>query len=622
MSIDNECALIDHIAGDIVNDGWITWQKYADEAVNATSGFFDDLSEISLTPIRTDIDFPSIPEGLGTPFAKPDAPDEPDLTFSSPNKPGGVIVPSVVAPDFGTAPTLDATPPDVAAIPAPGGLTAVAPEGPPDSVDIVIPDAPVITLPDEPTLESITLPAVPTTTLPTFDGVAPTLDLDAPDNTFSYTYEDYNEQMPTLIAKVNEMMAGGTGLPDAIWDALWEKARTREDITGSKLVQELTDDWASRGFSLPGGVLDKKITAARQEVQDASNTLSREIAIQQAQMEVENIRFAVAQGVAIENMYIGLHNQKMQILLEAAKYAIDASINIFNAQIAYQNIQLQTYLADVQVYRLLIEAEMAEIEIYKAQLEGQKLVGDINQQYITLYTSRVQALLTQIEIYKGQLDGVNALVEVNKNEIDAFVAQVQAFTAEVGAKETEVKLFAERVRAEESKVNIYKTEVDAFASLVEAYKSGNDSLIQQSQLEIQNSTLLIDQHKARVQQYGVEVDAEAKRIAAGVDIYNGQAQIYSAELSAEQARIIADSRQFELALEEGKISTDVELKEAQLNIEQMLRLLTLDIEKSKTIMTVQAQLAAAAMTAVNLSASVSEAVQNSSSCSTTTTTEI
>lgn len=621
MSIDSECSLIQHIAGDLVSEGWTLWRDTALSAVADTNAFLQDLQDVNLTPISTAIEF-DIPVDLGVPFDKPLVPAEPDLIFQNVVPPNDVNIPDLSLIDFEAAPDFDAVPPALSIIPVPGDLEAEAPVGPPDSVAIVLPDVPVIVLPDVPLLEDITLPLVPTTTIPVFAGVEPTLDIDVPPNTFDFVYEDYVAQLPTLVTTINTLLGGGTGLPPAIWDALWERARDREQVTGDKLIQEVTDDWASRGFSLPGGVLDKKIVAARQEVQNASNTLSRDIAIKEAEMEVENVRFAVAQGIAYETMYISLHNQKMQLTFESARYAMEVVVQLFNSEIAYQNIQLQTYLANVQVYKTLIEAEMLEIEVYKAQLEGQKLVGDINQQYVVLYNSTIQGLLAEVEIYKGELEGVNALVNVNRSEIEAFTAQVEAFTAEVDAKDSEVKMYAARIGAEESKVNLYNSEVNAFAGLVGAYKTENDSLIAQEQLKLQNNEFTLEKFKAQIQKYSAYIDAEAKRVTSGVGVYDGQARMYTAELGAEQSRVVADSRQFDLALQEGKTETSVELSEAQLNIDQLLRTMSLEIEKAKTLSQVQSQLAASAMSAVNLSAAVSEAAQNSSSCSTNTSTEI
>jgi len=608
------CGLVQHIAGDILNEGWVKWGNYADQALINTEEFFTDIQELALTPVLTNIDF-SVPAELGVPFAKPTAPTDPNITFDSVASPGDVDVPSVVLPSFQDAPVNTAVAPTLALPNAPGALDAEVPTDAPIASVVTIPDAPVITLPTEPTLRDLTLPSVPTVTLPTFTATAPINTAVSPGNTFSYEYEDYTTQMPTLVARIKEMLAGGTGLPAAIWNALWEKARGREDLTAAKAVAEATDEWAGRGFSLPAGVLDKTIQGIRQDNQDASNQLSRDIAIEQAKMEVENIRFAVSQGIAYEGQYINLHMQEMQLAYETAKYTVEAAISVYNAQISAYNAELQAYIAETQVHRTLIEAEMANIELYKAQLEGQKLIGDINQQDIDLYTARIGALLSEIEIYKGELDGVRTLVEVDKVQVDTFTARVGAFEAQVRANESEVKAYSERVAAEMAKSEIYSTEIEAFSSLVTAYKTGNEAQIAAKRLEIENNGFKLEKFRTKVAKYGAEVDAEAKRVAASVGIYDGQARVYAADLSAEQARVVADSRQYDLALETAKSQTDIELKEAQINIEQVLRTLNLELDKNKTILSVQAQLAAAAMSAVNMSASVSESAANSSSCS-------
>lgn len=608
------CGLVQHIAGDIVSSGWTKWGNYADEALAATEAFFGDIQDLNLTPVLTNIDF-SVPAELGVPFAKPTSPTDPNITFDSVTSPGDVDVPSVVLPNFADAPVNTAVAPTLALPNAPPSLDAEVPTDAPTPSAIVIPDAPVITLPTEPTLRDLTLPAVPTVSLPTFTATAPLNDIAVPGNTFDFAYEDYTTQMPTLVTRIQEMLSGGTGLPAAIWNALWEKARGREDLTAAKAVAEATDEWAGRGFSMPSGVLDKNIQGIRQDNQDASNQLSRDIAIEQAKMEVENIRFAVAQGIAYEGQYINLHMQEMQLAYDTSKATLEAAISVFNAQVSMYNTDVQAYIAEANVHRTLIEAEMANIELYKAQLEGQKLIGDINQQDIDLYTARIGALLSEIEIYKGELDGVRTLVEVDKTQVESFTARVGAFEAQVRANESEVKAYSERVGAELAKSEIYSTEIDAFSSLVTAYKTGNEAQIAAKQLEIQNNGFKLEKFKTKVTKYAAEIDAEAKRVSSSVGIYDGKARVYAADLSAEQARVIADSRQYDLALETAKSQTQIELSEAQLNIDQVLRILNLELDKNKTILSVQAQLAAAAMSAVNMSASVNESAANSSSCS-------
>lgn len=619
MSWETGCSLIGGAAGTIVQEGW---QLFANESTGMiqqsyakANELLTNFSELTLTPVNTDISF-DVPENLGTPFTKPTAPTDPDLDFNSVESPGNLSVPDVAMPTFSAAPELDAASPGITPPSDPGDLTATAPGDAPDTVTVTLPTEPTIVLPDDPTLEDITLPSVPTLNLPTFTATLPGFDLTAPSDTFDYTYEAYAAQLPGLITKVQEMLAGGTGLPDEIWNSLWARARERGDMDAARAIEEATEEWSARGFSLPNGVLDKKIATARQQNQNASSELSREIAIKQADMEVENIRFAVTQGIALESLYAQIHQQAQQLKYEAARYVLEAAVAIFNAQIAYQNAQLQAYVTEAQVYRTRIEAELANVELYKAQLDGQRIVGEINQQAVNLYNAKLQGLLTHIEVYKGQLEGVRTLVDVNKNEIEAFRAGVDAFTAQVQAHAAEIQTYTAKWQGEQIKAQVYGTEVQAFAQRVQAYKTANDSTIAAKDLEIRNNGYLLDKFKAQIQRYSADVDAEAKRIAAGVDVYNGKATLYSAELNAEQARVIADSRQFELALEEAKTDAELELKEAQINIEQLLRILQMEMEQQKTLLSVQAQIAAATMSAMNLSAVAQESESNSASCNT------
>jgi hypothetical protein len=606
--------LVQHIAGDIVNQGWTKWGTYAQDALDATEEFFTDIQELEITPILTNIDF-SVPAELGVPFAKPGAPVDPNITFGSVDSPGDVDVPTMVLPSFQDAPVNTAVAPTLALPDAPGQLDATVPTDEPTQSVVTIPDAPVIVLPTEPTLRTLSLPSVPTVTLPEFTATAPVTEAVSPGNTFSFEFEEYTDKMPTLVSRIQEMLAGGTGLPAAIWNALWEKARGREDQTAAKAVAEAVDEWASRGFAMPGGVLDKVVQSIRQGNQDASNQLSRDIAIEQVKQEVENMRFAVSQGIAFEGMYINLHVQDMQLSYETAKFTMEAAIAVFNAQITSYNADVQAYIAESQVYRTLIEAEMTNVELYRAQLEGQKLIGELNVQDIDLYKTRISALLSEIEVYKGQLEGVRTLVEVDKNQVQIFTARVGAFEAQVRANESEVKAYSERVGAELAKSQIYASEISAFSELVTAYKTGNEAQIAAKRIELENNGFKLERFKTKVIKYAAEIDAEAKRVSSAVGVYDGKTRLFAAELGAEQARVVADSRQYDLALETAKSHTQIELAEAQLNIDQVLRTLNLELDKNKTILTVQAQLAAAAMSAVNLSASISESAANSSSCS-------
>src|SRR3546814_3049114 len=78
-------------------------------------------------------------------------------------------------------------------------------------------------------------------------------------------------------------------------------------------------DWSSRGFSLPGGEIAKRVEAVRQRNQDAANTISRDILIKSWDIRIESLRQAVQQGLAYEAQLIDLHNQAAGRKLQVAE---------------------------------------------------------------------------------------------------------------------------------------------------------------------------------------------------------------------------------------------------------------------------------------------------------------
>src|SRR5690606_8254268 len=111
-----------------------------------------------------------------------------------------------------------------------------------------------------------------------------------------------SELLDDLMLQVRSMMAGGTGLPAAVEDALFSRARERLSAETQRAVQEAFDTWAGRGFSMPPGMLTKAVSVAQEEGRLKAAELNRDILVEAAKWEIENIRFAVQQGMALEQL--------------------------------------------------------------------------------------------------------------------------------------------------------------------------------------------------------------------------------------------------------------------------------------------------------------------------------
>jgi hypothetical protein len=611
-----DCGLIGHIAGTIVQDGWNKWVGYASEAIDDTQESLDALNLVDLSAIPLEIDY-EIPTSLSVPFQKPASPDSPDLEYVEPQAPADPNLDPIGTPVLDALNLTDPDEPALSLPPAPNYLAKQAPSDAPALTEVTLPDAPAVTLPDEPVMRNIILPQAPVIQLPTFDKEAPAANIAEPQNTFSFVEELYQSNLlDKVTAKISEWLDGGTGLPDAIWQNIWEKNTEREDENGKKAVREATEEWAARGFTLPPGALTARVDDVRQQVLEAKNTASREVAIQAATMEVENLRFAVGQALALEDNLQSAHLQVQARALQAAQTTVEMSIAIFNAKVQLFNANIQAFSAEAEVYRTRLEAAIKELEVYRLTLEGKRIEGELNRQEVEIYTSRLQALNVQVDLYRTQIQAAQTTVDVDKAKIDVFKTRVEAYGEEVRAKTSEFQAYGEQIQGELAKVQIYEANVKAYAARIDAWKSKTDGTIAQTKLLYDGEDLKLRKYAAQLESYRAKIAAEVGRIEASSSIFDGESKMYVAELSAESARVESEDKQFALAMNSAQIEANIELKKAETNIAQLQRIAELQMEQLKTMATVQSSLAAGAMSAVNLSAGVTEGVTNSTGCTT------
>lgn len=96
---------------------------------------------------------------------------------------------------------------------------------------------------------------------------------------------------------VNSITGGGTGISAAVEEQIWQRGRDRVILDGQRVESQVMNDFASRGFSLPSGALAARLQEARFTQLEKTQDMSRDVAIKQADMAVENLRFAIEQAI-------------------------------------------------------------------------------------------------------------------------------------------------------------------------------------------------------------------------------------------------------------------------------------------------------------------------------------
>jgi len=596
-------------ANSLVQAGWAQAQTYASTSYSEATSFLGEIENagnqlldipditVDVLPVSTSI----------TPVTLPDAPVAPDLNTDFPAAPTEPTLTDVSALTIPDAPVFTADLPDIDLnITPPTALSAIIPTAP-ELDAIVMPDAPTITLPSVPSAFAINLPDAPVLTIADFNDTLDDL-ASPPSGTFTFVEPAYSSTLlDGLKAFLTEWVNGAaTGLDPAVEQGIWDRAREREDLSATRAIDTIRSNMAGRGFAVPQGAMQTAIQLAMQDAANKDSGLSREVMLKQADLEQQNRQFAVTTGVQLEGQLLTYANQVAQRAYEVAFATLRAGIDLYQATVSGYNAKAQAFSIKAQVWKQRIDAELSKLEIYKAELEGQKLIGDLNVQQVEMYKATLQGVLANIEIYKAQVDAATAKSGINRNYIEQFAAQIQAYGELVRAKATEYEGFATQVKAQVSKADVFKVQADAYKSQVDGYAALTGARVAEHEAQVKTQQEIpLKLFESRVSAYEKLVTAESSRLASLNKNFETEGRVFASIASAESARASAEADIYRSDVQYVLGEAGIQVQAAQANVTKLMKAVELLIESMKSGAQVSAQLAASALSAVNLSGSTS-----------------
>lgn len=182
------------------------------------------------------------------------------------------------------------------------------------------------------------------------------------------------------LAKAQQWMCdvldnGGTGINPAVEDQIWQRDRARILREGRRARDEVINTFASRGFPLPPGAMQHQIHLTQQVVQEQTAEGSRARAIQQAEIEIENIRFCVeqalnyrVQSIQAAGDYIRTLALGPQIAVQLATSSADAQAKLIGAASSYFNSRIRLEEMRLEVAKtnatLKLDAGKTGVNVY------------------------------------------------------------------------------------------------------------------------------------------------------------------------------------------------------------------------------------------------------------------
>jgi len=559
--------------------------------------------------LATILDPNIVHETTSTPIVGP-AETAPEFSTEAPNLEG---VPSVSP---GAVPTFSESAP-VFYKPTAPSVPKNGPNAPYIDTSLQVPDAPVLDI-AAPSLIGITVPTVVPLVIPDFDpSCAPDClgpDVPADIGEFDFTEIDYtSDVLDQVDAMVQQMIAGGVGIPDNIWNTIWEKRRDKLSDAGSTLVSQINTEWAARGFSLPQGVQVAQIQQAREKIYTEVAEFNREIAIKYAEDEVKNLQFAVQQGIAFESLRGGWHEQQMQRALQAAMAAQEMAITLFSAEIGLYNAKIAMFNAEASVYKITVDAQVAKLQATKLEIEAAALINDVNLTTAQIYKTEVETVAVETQIYKTQVDAAVAGLESAKIEVELYAKKITKYSAEVEAAVSQYTKYKSDIDFEGLKSNSYQTAAQLFSADVDAYKANAQAQSLNAAAIVDNNKNIVAGHNSTISAYSANVEAKIGLLAQHNDEIKAEADMFSAKISDTKAASETEIRSYYGAVQ--RYAQDVEklIANASNRNQRHRAEADLNTQASTSVATTYAGLAGSITAAMHVSAGIGDTISCSGS---------
>ncbi len=527
--------------------------------------------------------------------------------------------------------------------------------------DIDLPSAPDMSLPEMARLFEISVPLWNESDLPTWDD-STVRQIDPVRFSFNqdwwneqdYTSEVYDRLIGTAKNMLDPAKIANFGLPDSVVSALFNKPRERLAKETKRAIQEATSRWASRGFSLPSGVLDKQINAILDDENAKVSELNAEIFVQATKEQMEQLRFAITQGLALEQHTFNIFDNMVKRLFEVARYNAEAQFKLYDYYVQIFNANNDSYKMAVEVYNSKVQNILG---IYKTKLDAQSAISGLNAQLLEVYKAKLQgvqmnaeafktlmsgasikmdAIKTQIEayrtdlqaysealngekmkfeLYKTRLDGENIKTEIGKTQAQIYAAQMDAYKTQVDSENKKLEAYDTLVKGELAKAQIYDTQVKAYAERLRAYQAQGDLGIKQIQIKTDLAKAYLSKYSAELDGYKANLQANLQLVQTNAEHFRTAVEAWKGKIQMQIAGLETQSKWTDMQTRTNIAHSEMQMKAYEAMVKNAQSKAQIALEQAKAVGQFSAQLAAGAMSAGHISASISASGSASNSVS-------
>lgn len=171
--------------------------------------------------------------------------------------------------------------------------------------------------------------------------------------------------LPNGLDPLLEQITNGTIVSEAMQEIYWERAKQQTVRDARRASNEAINQWAARGFNLPGGVVNERLNRISQDLQFATADIAAQQAIKALDIQVDTVKFAAEIGtqlqIGLANAFTGLVSAYIRLPTIATEYAtgitnarraaIDATNDYYRVLIANANLSLQADQSNADLHQ-------------------------------------------------------------------------------------------------------------------------------------------------------------------------------------------------------------------------------------------------------------------------------
>jgi len=509
-------------------------------------------------------------------------------------------------------------------------FTGKSPEPPTDIANINPPtlddlDEPVINVPDIPEMpnifEEIATPKKPDTSMPDSPEFLDMQDVEAPDiqiPNLELEKIDYdNISVPNtnlfynprefelrFTERIEELLSGRHGLSEDTEDAIWARAKARNDLKNERMYKEAEEYFASRGFEMPTGAMNATLQDIRKEINRSEEQINYEIAAESSRIAHEFTRAYADALSRHEGILADIHNNEEQRYYDSIKSSMQYAIDVFNTQVQHIRAKAEFEQLKLQEFEGKIKAELSKLDVFRVQVEGARLKTEYNRGLVEKYTAAVDMVKAGVDLYNSEIEAVRNQVANNEQKVNAYRAKLDAVSKNAQAEMSKVDLYNAKISAQQNKVSLYNTKLQGkaiesqnYGNYISAYNSWNSL-----QIENVRARSDVNRNNAEGEMTRLSTDSQIARTEAEIESLRAKDKLSEREvnLSEYNSQVDAKRMEFEKMLSKMNVTKDISLA----NLESSLRELQIRSDELQSKTQATSQLVASAFNGINVSASI------------------